>query len=105
MQLYEQLLVIVLLALVTQLVRSLPFILFPEHRPLPNWMNYFASKLPFASIGLLLIYALRTPLLTNQWPVAEALTLGTITLVHGWWRNTLLSIAIGVFVYLVLVNT
>jgi len=96
--------VVLILALSTQVLRALPFMMFPEGKTLPNWMAYFASQLPYASMGLLVIYALRQPILNPGFPIPEALALVVMTLVHTWRKQTLLSISLGVIVYLIIVN-
>lgn len=93
------------LALGTVLTRFLPFILFPDHKPSPGWLRFLADRLPFASIGMLVVYALKdTPVLKAPYGAYEALALGVIALVHHWKHNTLLSIGFGVGTYLIFVN-
>lgn len=100
----ETAIVVLILALSTQVLRALPFLVFPEGKTLPSWMTYFASQLPYASMGLLVIYALRQPILEPGFPLPEVMALVVMTLVHYWRRQTLLSISFGVIVYLLLVN-
>jgi branched-subunit amino acid transport protein AzlD len=93
------------LALGTILTRFLPFMLFPDHKPIPEWIRFLADRLPYASIGMLVVYALKdTALNTAPFGAFEALSLGVITLIHHWKHNTLLSIGSGVLSYLILVN-
>lgn len=93
------------LALGTILTRFLPFILFPDHKPIPGWIRFLADRLPYASIGMLVVYALKdTPISRAPYGAYEALSLGVIALIHMWKRNTLLSIGIGVATYLIFVN-
>lgn len=93
------------LALGTILTRFLPFMLFPDHKPIPEWIRFLADRLPYASIGMLVVYALKdTVLNVAPFGVFEALSLGVITLTHQWKHNTLLSIGSGVLCYLILVN-
>lgn len=101
-----QLLITVLaMALATMLTRFLPFFLFPEHKPVPKVITMLADRLPYASLGMLLVYALKD-VRVSQAPYGtyEALSLIAIALVHHYKNNTLLSIGSGLIVYLVLMN-
>ena len=92
-------------ALGTVLTRFLPFILFPDHKPIPGWIRFLADRLPYASIGMLVVYALKdTPVLEAPYGAYEALSLGVIAVIHTWKRNTLLSIGMGTLTYLIFVN-
>lgn len=93
------------LAFGTILTRFMPFVLFPDHKPIPAWIRFLADRLPYASIGMLVVYALKdTALNTAPFGAYEVLSLGVITLVHHWKHNTLLSIGSGVVCYLLLMN-
>jgi branched-subunit amino acid transport protein AzlD len=93
------------LALGTILTRFLPFILFPDDKPIPDWVRFLADRLPYASLGMLVVYALKdTGVFIAPFGAFEVLSLLVITLVHQWKHNTLLSIGSGVACYLLLVN-
>lgn len=93
------------LAFGTLLTRFIPFWFFPEHKPIPSWLKQLGDRLPYASLGMLLIYALKDVNLA-QAPhgASEGLSLMLITLVHRWRKNTLLSIFTGLVFYLLCVN-
>ena len=89
----------------TIITRFLPFILFPDHKPIPRWIRFLADRLPYASIGMLVVYALKdTAVFNAPYGIYEALSLGVIAWIHHWKHNTLLSIGSGVTTYLFLVN-
>lgn len=93
------------LALGTMLTRFIPFWFFPEHKPLPSWLLDIKEKLPYASLGMLLVYALKdTVILSRPYGIPEAIALVWITFIHRWKDNTLLSIFTGLALYLVCVN-
>ena len=93
------------LAAGTLLTRFLPFVLFPDHKPIPEWIRFLADRLPFASLGMLVVYALKdTVLLSAPYGLPEAVSLILITMVHHWKHNTLLSIGSGVLCYLFIMN-
>ena len=41
------------------LTRFLPFLLFPDNRPVPKIVSYLGRTLPAAMMGLLVVYCLR----------------------------------------------
>ena len=43
----------------TMLTRFLPFILFPENRETPKYIRELGRVLPYAVIGLLIVYCLK----------------------------------------------
>lgn len=93
------------MATATILTRFLPFILFPEHKPVPKIISFLADRLPYASLGMLLVYALKDVTVQSApWGLYELLSLGVIAVIHHWKNNTLLSIGSGLAVYLILMN-
>ncbi len=94
-----------LMMFATMLTRFIPFILFPDHKPVPKFIIGLSDKLPYACLGMLLMYALKdTKLNVYPYGIAELSSLVLITLVHFYKRNVLLSIACGVGLYLYLIN-
>lgn len=106
----ETLLMILIIACGTFLTRSLPFILFPEGKPIPKYISYLGNVLPFAMIGLLVVYCLRSisfsGILEGKASVVPTgMAILCIVLLHKWKNNTLLSIAGGTAVYMLLIQT
>ena len=105
----ETLMMILIIASGTFLTRSIPFILFPEGREIPKYISYLGNVLPFAMIGLLVVYCLRTISFTGIFEgkasaVPTGIAILSIVVVHKWKDNTLLSIAGGTIVYMILVQ-
>lgn len=98
-------LLIAVMALVTALLRFLPFLVLGGKRKTPEYITYLGRVLPCAIIGMLVVYCLRgiTPL---TWPhgLPELLAVAAVALLHLWRRNTLLSIAGGTVCYMILVQ-
>jgi len=93
------------MAIATVLTRFLPFFLFPDHKPIPKFVTFLADRLPFASLGMLVVYALKDVKITESpFGLYELLSLGAIALIHHWKHNTLLSISTGLAMYLFLSN-
>lgn len=101
----QRFLTLLALAFGTLLTRFIPFWFFPEHKPIPSWLNGIKEKLPYASLGMLLVYALKdTSLSFYPYGVPELIALVWITLIHLWKNNILLSIFTGLGLYLLCVN-
>lgn len=93
------------LASATILTRFIPFLLFPEHKELPTWLIKLGDRLPYASLGMLVVYALKDIKLTQTpFGASEIISLMCITLIHKAFKNTLVSIFSGLVIYLVCVN-
>ncbi len=92
-------------AIVTALLRFLPFLFLGGKRKTPEYITYLGKVLPYAIIGMLVVYCLRgvTPL---NWPhgLPELLAVAAVVVLHLWRRSTLLSIAGGTICYMVLIQ-
>lgn len=84
--------------------RFLPFLFFPENKPLPNWIQFVSDRLPYASLGMILIYALKDVSMDIRIAYPEIIALIWITIIHLKYKQTLLSISTSVLLYLFLVN-
>ena len=94
-----------LCALATALTRFLPFWLFPEDKKLPPVIQYLSNVLPYAVIGLLVVYCLKgVNLLGASHGLLEAIAIAAVVAVHIWRRNVLISIATGTVIYMLLVQ-
>ena len=60
--------------------------------------------LPYAVIGLLVVYCLKDALFTSWHGLPELIAILFTALVHKWRNNTLLSIAGGTILYMILVQ-
>ncbi len=102
----QQVIAIAIIAAATMLTRLLPFIIYPEGRPVPGRVHYLGKMLPAAAFGLLVVYCLRNIRLTaGTHGIPEAVGIGVTALLHVWKKNMLLSIAGGTILYMVLVQT
>lgn len=101
----QSIILIVVIALGTFLTRALPFILFPANRETPKFVLYLGDVLPFASIGLLIVYCLKNvSILSAPYGLPEGIAIAFIVLVHIWKNNVLLSIGGGTVLYMSLVQ-
>ena len=102
----QQLLTIGVVILGTMLTRFLPFLLFPPHKPTPPLVHDLGRLLPGAVFALLVVYCLKNVSLTaGSHGIPEAIALAVVVALHLWKRQTLLSIAGGTVVYMLLVQT
>lgn len=98
-------LMIAVIALVTAALRFLPFLIFGENRKTPPLVTYLGQVLPYAIMGMLVVYCLKGVSLTAfPFGIPELLGCAAVTLLHIWKRNTLLSIGVGTVCYMLLVQ-
>ena len=96
---------ITVISLVTIALRFLPFLIFSGKRQTPAYVSYLGKVLPFAIMGMLVIYCLRNISFTAMpFGIPELLGCAVVALLHLWKRNTLLSIAGGTVFYMLLVQ-
>ena len=89
----------------TMLTRFLPFLLFPAGKPTPSYIRYLGQVLPYAVMGMLVVYCLKGVTLSGPpYGLPEGLAVLAVLALHLWRRNTLLSIAGGTAVYMLLVQ-
>ena len=98
-------LVIAVAAVVTIAIRFIPFLIFDEGRTTPPLIAYLGQVLPYAIMGMLVVYCLKGVSLT-AWPfgIPELIGCAVVALLHIWKRNTLLSIGAGTLCYMILVQ-
>lgn len=101
----QALALILVMAAITFLVRGLPFLLFPGSKKTPSYILYLGKVLPFAIIGMLVVYCLKNVQITQSpFGLPELIAAAAIVLVHIWKRNTLFSIGGGTLLYMFLVQ-
>ena len=93
------------IALVTALLRFLPFWLFAGKGKTPKLLERLSKSLPFAVMGMLVVYCLRQVSFSTLAGFLPSLIAGAVAvLVHWWRRNTLLSILCSTLCYMLLVQ-
>lgn len=88
----------------TMMTRFLPFLIFPEGKEPPEFIQYLGKVLPYAVIGLLVIYCLKDVPGSGTYGIPEFLAIAFIVLLHRWKKNILLSIGGGTVFYMLLVQ-
>ncbi|MBQ4605567.1 MAG: AzlD domain-containing protein [Clostridia bacterium] len=90
---------------VTILLRFLPFAIFSGNRKTPAYVTYLGKVLPYAIMGMLVVFCLKGVSLTAApYGIPEAIACVLVVLLHVWKRNTLVSILGGTVCYMVLVQ-
>lgn len=98
-------LLVAVVALVTMALRFLPFLIFGRRRQTPAFIAYLGRVLPFAIMGMLVVYCLRdVPVASAPYGLPEWLGVVGVAALYLWKRNTLLSIGLGTAWYMLLVQ-
>ena len=99
------LLIVAVIALVTALLRFLPFLIFRGNRKTPPIIEKLGRTLPSAVMGMLVVYCLRgVDLRTVGGFFPSFMAALVVGVLYVWKRNTLLSIIAGTICYMLLVQ-
>ena len=98
-------LIVAVIALVTALLRFLPFVVFNDNRKTPKIIEKLGRILPYAIMGMLVIYCLKEISFTNTSGFAPMLiSCVVVGVLYVWKRNTLISIVCGTLCHMLLVQ-
>ena len=101
----KELLIIAAMVAGTVITRFLPFVLFPAGKKTPRFVDYLGRTLPYATMGLLVVYCLKGVELTAApYGLPELLAVLVIVVLHRWKGNSLVSIGVGTVFYMFLVQ-
>ena len=97
--------VIAVAAIVTMLIRFFPFAVFGGDKKRPVVIDYLADVLPYAIMGMLVVYCLRNVhVLSGTHGLPEFISILVTGVLHIWKRQMLLSIAGGTICYMLLLH-
>ena len=97
-------LIIAVISAVTVILRFLPFMLF-KNRKLPKSAEQLGRSLPYAVMGMLVVYCLRgAKPLTYPYALPELISCVLTAALYVWKRNSILSIIAGTVCYMLLSN-
>lgn len=89
---------------VTILLRSLPFVLLRNQKT-PKFIAYLGEVLPYAIMGMLVVYCLKGVNVFSRKHGIPELVAGILVVVsYVWKKNSLISIVLGTVVYMFLVQ-
>lgn len=98
-------LIVAAMAAGTMITRFLPFILFPTGKETPRFVDFLGKTLPFATMGLLVVYCLKgVDMMAAPHGLPELFAILLIVILHRRKGNSLLSIGAGTIFYMVLVQ-
>lgn len=101
----QALLTIAVIAGATLLTRVLPFLIFRADKPTPRFVQYLGTVLPFAIIGMLIVYCFKSvTVLSWSYGIPELIAAAFVVVIHKWKHNLLLSIGGGTVLYMILVQ-
>jgi branched-subunit amino acid transport protein AzlD len=102
---FEAFMIVCVVALGTMITRFLPFMLLKGKRADNPYITYLGQVLPYAAIGLLVVYCLRNINFQSHINfLPEVIAVGFVAILHYWKENTLLSIGLGTLAYMLLVQ-
>ncbi len=97
--------IIAVIALVTAALRFTPFLIFSDSEKTPEIVKKLGKTLPFAVMGMLVVYCLKDVSFTSISGFLPTVIAGAVvSLLYIWKRNTLLSIISGTVCYMFLVQ-
>ena len=97
--------VILVVTLVTALIRFLPFMIFSGKKKVPEIITKLGALLPYAIMGMLVIYCLKNVTFTSISSFLPELIASLVVISsYVWKRNSLLSIISGTAIYMILLN-
>ena len=102
--------------IVTFLLRAFPFIIFNEKKKMPIGVKYIVDMLPAAIMSVLVVYCIKNDVFNIKNAivsmditklrglVSSLVAITSVVLIHLWKRKTLLSIAVGTAVYMIMIR-
>lgn len=91
------------MALMTMILRFLPFVAF--RREIPPYVSYLGEVLPPAIIGMLVVYCLKDVQITSSpFGLPELVAAFVVILAQWKSRNSLVSILSGTAAYMILIR-
>ena len=101
----HSILLVVVISVVTMVLRFLPLWVFGNGQQTPKLVQYLGKVLPYAIMGMLVIFCLKgVSLCSAPYGLPELISCVIVVLLHIWKRNTAISIVGGTVVYMMLVQ-
>ncbi len=104
MAVHHQILTILAVMLGTVLTRFLPFILFPQGKKPPEFIVYLGKVLPYAAMGLLVVYSVNSAFFKYPYGIPEIICIALVAVLQKFKKNILLSISTGTILYMLLIQ-
>lgn len=101
----HSMIIIAVVAAVTILLRFAPFVVFGRNKETPEYIIYISSVLPYAIMGMLVVYCMKdVSISVAPYGIPELIAGAVVVGLHIWKNNTLLSIVVGTVVYMLLIQ-
>lgn len=98
-------LIIFVVAIITALLRFLPFLIFSGKRETPKFILYLGKVLPYAIMAMLVVYCLKgISFMSAPFGLPELIASAAVIVIHLLKKNTLISISLGTIIYMVLIQ-
>lgn len=99
----HSLILIAVMAVITMMLRFLPFFLFSGKTP--KVILYLGNVLPYSIMAMLIVYCLKDISFTDgNYGIPEFAAVLLVAVLHKWKHNMLLSILGGTICYILLVQ-
>ena len=98
----HRILLVAVFAIGVALLRFMPFLIFGGKREVPQLILYLGRVLPFAMIGMLIVYCYKD--VKSFFGLPEIIASALVVILHLWKGNSMLSILGGTILYMVLVQ-
>lgn len=99
----HSLILIAVMAVITMLLRFLPFFLFSGKTP--KLVSYLGNVLPYSIMSMLVVYCLKDISFTSgSYGIPELVAVLLVVVLHKWKHNMLLSILGGTVCYMLLLQ-
>lgn len=97
--------ILLVIAVVNIFMRLLPFMVFRGDKELPRVITYLSRVLPYALIGMLVIYCLKDiSIIAPPHGLPEIIACVAVALLHICFKNMLLSVFGGTIFYMILIQ-
>lgn len=101
----QQIILVVLAVAATAITRFLPFAIFSEDKPTPEYIQFLGKALPSAVFALLVVYCYRSIEWTGDNHGLPEIIASLVTIaLHFWKRNMFLSMLGGTATYILLIQ-
>lgn len=94
---------ILISAVITFLIRALPFIFFNGSRQMPEKVKKLGEVLPSAIMAVLIVYCLKDSEISSNL-LCKLVAVVAVAITYKWKHNTLISILIGTLCYMLLIR-
>lgn len=92
------------MALVTFLIRALPFLVL-GNKPTPKFLEYLGKYLPFSVMAMLVVYCLKgVSIFEGTHGLPEFIAVAVTATLQALKHNTLISIIVGTITYMLLIQ-